>query len=249
MIDFCVPRDQALRIEGGLLRRFKRQCHHYVVDVPEDGNVLEWLALMRHYGAPTRLLDWTYSFYVALYFALEGTRQKCKPYECAVWALDTDWMKHRVRAILGDNLWCDFRRDEQVRTQHTFNSLFAQERKLVIAVTPYRLSDRLAAQQGLFFCPGDVSVGFEGNLDAFCFCDGSSKEHLIKYTIVLSPAERNRCLEQLRRMNINHTTLFPGLAGFAGSLKTLLAERKILQPDPNWPSNRMTKCSDGSMLF
>jgi len=57
---FGVPEQEALRIEGGLLRRFKRQCHHYVVSIPGNGDIMEWLALMRHYGAPTRLLDWTY---------------------------------------------------------------------------------------------------------------------------------------------------------------------------------------------
>ena len=43
-------------IEGGLIKRFIRQSHHYLAHLPEEENVLEWLALMQHYGAPTRLL-------------------------------------------------------------------------------------------------------------------------------------------------------------------------------------------------
>jgi hypothetical protein len=53
-------------LEDGLLRRFKRQCHHYLINTPEPHNLLEWFALMRHHGAPTRLLDWTYSFFVLI---------------------------------------------------------------------------------------------------------------------------------------------------------------------------------------
>jgi len=41
---------------------------------------------MQHHGAPTRLLDATYSVYVAAYFALEETWN-----DCAVWAINGRW--------------------------------------------------------------------------------------------------------------------------------------------------------------
>jgi hypothetical protein len=43
-------------------------------NLPRIGEKLDWLALMQHYGVPTRLLDFTYSPYVALYFALKNSR-------------------------------------------------------------------------------------------------------------------------------------------------------------------------------
>jgi len=48
-----------------VVREFRRRAHQYVTDVPSDDDDLEWLALMQHHGAPTRLLDWTRSPHVA----------------------------------------------------------------------------------------------------------------------------------------------------------------------------------------
>jgi FRG domain len=38
--------------------------------LPKDD--LTWLALMQHYAIPTRLLDFTYSPFVGLYFAIQN---------------------------------------------------------------------------------------------------------------------------------------------------------------------------------
>jgi hypothetical protein len=62
--------------ENELLFRFQQQVHNYVRHLPSTDDRASWLALMQHYGVPTRLLDWTQSPYVALYFAVEEKPQE-----------------------------------------------------------------------------------------------------------------------------------------------------------------------------
>ena len=63
--------------EDELIRVFKSHAHLYIDHLPPKRSKLEWLALMQHYGAPTRLLDMTFSPYVAAFFALEIGQDDC----------------------------------------------------------------------------------------------------------------------------------------------------------------------------
>ena len=99
---------------------------------------MEWLAVMRHYGGPTRLLDWTYSFWIALYFALEKADHNNT---CALWALDVRWLKKRVQESipeLKDIL------DEGSNTPKEFDFILDSKNKTGIwPVNPFRLNERL----------------------------------------------------------------------------------------------------------
>jgi predicted RNase H-like HicB family nuclease len=58
---------------------------------------LNWLSLMQHYGIPTRLLDFTHSPYVALYFALRHNPERCKAAE--IWAIDAEALTQAARNL------------------------------------------------------------------------------------------------------------------------------------------------------
>jgi hypothetical protein len=85
------------------LHEFKRRAHTYLQPqhIPAEDNAGEWLALMQHFGAPTRLLDVTESPYVAVYFAIEEAGQGVEA--CAVWAINRIWcLEAAGNAILKD---------------------------------------------------------------------------------------------------------------------------------------------------
>ena len=92
---FGVSPNEAPTLEYRLLRDFARRCHFDTGHVPPTTNTMEWLALLRHYGGPARLQDWTYSFWVAVHFALD--RAKNEENICEVWALNARWWVEQVK--------------------------------------------------------------------------------------------------------------------------------------------------------
>jgi hypothetical protein len=209
------------QLEKILLREFQRRFHHYRSDVPNKESTLEWLAYMQHFGAPTRLLDWTYSLHVAAYFALEAP----DPNGYAVWAIDQNWLQEKSFEIIKASHLYPKSKKARKRLERFltgvpmegdavwFQTLLGDTNppRTVFCANPFRLNERLTLQKGLFLAPGDVNASFESNLAELKPCS----RHIKKFAL---PPERRSLLRQLDRLNISSATLFPGLEGFSRSL-------------------------------
>src|SRR5262245_41395908 len=154
-----LPLSEAPNVEKTLLREFGRRAHLYIKDdaqMPFPGDTLEWISLMRHYGAPTRVLDWSYSIFVAAHFALSASKQN-EP--CVIWAVDTKKLNDQA-----ENESPGVKNPSgrvQKSGQHFRDFYMSDHPKAFVATaTPYRLNERLAIQRGVFLCPGDVRKSF-----------------------------------------------------------------------------------------
>jgi hypothetical protein len=206
-------------VERTLVSEFKRRFHQYSNYQPNDNDNLEWISIMRHHMAPTRLLDWNYSIYIAMYFALERTSEK---EGAAVWALDYNWAREKSKVN-----WLKNYKEEKhlgppseplrpVRYPSPFKALFLDEpfTNTACPVTPNRLTQRLTTQKGLFLCAGNPNIAFDQNIESM---DGF-KENKNIVRLIIPKEKRKKYLKKLYEMNITHTSLFPGLDGFSNSL-------------------------------
>jgi hypothetical protein len=89
--------------------------------------------------------------------------------------------------------------------------------KFVKSENPLHLNERLTTQQGAFLCPADLQSSFLDNLREMG--NWNEKDHLRKLYLDLDKSEANRFAQRLKEMNLSRASLFPGLDGFATSLK------------------------------
>lgn len=213
------------QIERMSLDEFKRGVHHFLVNDELPMTKLAWLSLMQHHGAPTRLLDFTQSQFVALYFATcsidfggDG--------EAAIWALDYSYINEVNEALYKAETGKVLVEDDWGMDDDIFEKVINITTPLALVIEPFKKNQRLFFQQGTFLLASNFNKRLKDIVfDGTVYRDISSfvKKIVFPYSICFD------VVRVLNAMNINSYTIYPGVDGFSGKIKSSMRERIYLQ--------------------
>jgi len=178
---------------------------------PTGSDDWEWYFLMQHFGAPTRLLDWTEGALLGLYFAVKDNPGF---YDAAVWALDPFELNERA-----------INREEVIPPSAT--GVLPKDKRLVnpwlpprfknmaglpqrpVAVYPTHIARRISTQRSCFTIHGTDERGLDRLLEKKNSC-------LLK---IIIPSFRVQAIRrELEASGIDEATIFPDLAGLSRTL-------------------------------
>jgi hypothetical protein len=205
-------------LENQVIEEFQRVVCHYLPAHLIPTNKTEWLALIQHYGTPTRLIDFTKSPYIAAYFAFENEVNNDD--NVAIWVVDKTMVYQKAYYFLSNKFSSkDIFADELSSSLYTFSSrifeLIFDKPNLdcIVPLEAFSKNERYYFQQSIFLTQCNPEKRFQDQLE---FLGESLSQAIMK--IILPFSLRNEVLRDLNKMNIKRANLFPGLDGFAKTI-------------------------------
>lgn len=186
--------------------------------------------LKQHYKVKTRLLDWTESALVALYFALSGEHQKeddavvylLLPFVLNNFSIqtlknDTDINAYMIFSTIDEISKKDtlFNEKSELRINQLLSKYYKldvdeNEKQYPIALYPPYLDERMAAQQACFTLFGNIYNGLT--------IKDIEKDFI--YSISIPARKKHKILEELRILGFSDLSIFPDLDGLGNSINT-----------------------------
>lgn len=199
-------------LEGHLLRNFRKYARKDRI-TQEMNTIWNLLALAQHYGLPTRLLDWTYSPYVALHFST--SELSLFDTDGVIWCVNyvktNEFLPHRLRYILseeGSNIFTAEMLQLACTTIKEFDTL--QKSEFVVFLEPPSLDERIINQYALFSLMSNPNA----LLDEWLISHPD-----LFFRIIIPATLKWEIRDKLDQANITERVLFPGLDGLSKWLR------------------------------
>jgi hypothetical protein len=80
----------------GMLDQFRSGVTKLGLQTPLEDNLLTWLEYARHHELAVPFLDFSWSPFVALFFAFDGVREAHKPASAAVYIVTTNLLRYCI---------------------------------------------------------------------------------------------------------------------------------------------------------
>jgi hypothetical protein len=199
-----------VKLERHLLRNFKKYAHRSVV---ERDSLWNWLSVAQHFGLPTRILDWTYSPFIAMHFATASIDKF--DIDGVIWAVNYvkahELLPRCLRDMLeseGANVMTLQLLSESINSLNDLDALASG--KVVIFFEPPSIDDRIVNQYAFCSVMSDPSMVLD---------DWLEMHPALARKIIIPAALKWEIRDKLDQANINERVLFPGMDGLSRWLK------------------------------
>ncbi|MFY0688880.1 MAG: FRG domain-containing protein [Cyclobacteriaceae bacterium] len=196
-------------LERHIIRNFKKYSYG---DLEKDDSIWHLLSIAQHHGLPTRLLDWTFSPYVALHFATADNARFDE--DGVIWAVDYKNVHAKLPNVLRTT---NKREGSDIFTANmlgsAMNSLddFDELKEVVVFFEPPSIDARIVNQHALF----SVMNNPEKTIDAWLL----ERKSINWFKIIIPASLKWEIRDKLDQANITERVLFPGLTGLCTWLK------------------------------